>query len=188
MRKLKLSLLSVGVSTWLVILAGVRLRGVAFAENGTNLVSQTNTDQEADTDETDEAATATNGMPKQLLDILHPQSNTPPPAPAQAPSPQPSVPPPAVASPTPPPPQSPAVNRAPATISGTKSATTAVERSGPTGPVGSTQHRFRISRSADYRDPGLVLATDGPLDHFRAQPQRADQFPQSVQTHTGRGD
>ncbi|MGO9526144.1 MAG: type II secretion system secretin GspD, partial [Verrucomicrobiia bacterium] len=121
MRKLKLSLLSVAVSTWLAILTGVRLCSVAFAEGGTNMVSQTNTDQEADTDETDEAATATNGMPKQLLDILHPQSNTPPPAPTQAPSPQPSVPPPpAMAAPAPPPPQPPisptvaAVNRAPA--------------------------------------------------------------------------
>ncbi len=119
MRKLKLSLLSVAVSTWLAILTGVRLCSVAFAEGGTNMVSQTNTDQEADTDETDGPATATNGMPKQLLDILHPQSNTPPPAPTRAPSAQPAVPPPpAVAAPAPPPPpQSPtvaAVNRAPA--------------------------------------------------------------------------
>jgi len=103
-RKLKLSLLSVAVSAWLAILTGVRPRSVAYADDGANMVSQTNTDQEADTDETDEAATATNGMPKQLLNILHPQSNTPPPAPAEAPSPQRSVPPPpAVAAPAPPP-------------------------------------------------------------------------------------
>jgi general secretion pathway protein D len=104
-RKLKLSLLSVAVSTWLAILAGSRLRSVAYAADGTNTVSQTNTDQEADTDETDEATTATNGMPKELQDILHPPSNTPPPAVAQAPSPQPAgpPPPPAAVAPVPPP-------------------------------------------------------------------------------------
>jgi general secretion pathway protein D len=115
-RKLKLSLLSVAVSIWLAILMGIRPRGVAFAAEGTDTVSQTNTDQDAETDETNDAATATNGMPKELLDILHSQSNTPPPAQAQAPAPQRSVPPPppAVAVPAPPatatpPPQGPAV-------------------------------------------------------------------------------
>ncbi len=64
--------------------------------------------QEADTDETDEATTATNGLPKELQDILHPPSNTPPPAVAQAPSPQPSGPrPPAAVAPVPPPPRPP---------------------------------------------------------------------------------
>jgi general secretion pathway protein D len=104
-RKLKLSLLSVTVSAWLAILMCIRPRGVAYAADGTNTVSQTNTDQEADTDETDEATTATNGLPKQLMDVLHPQTNTPPPAPAQVPAQPPSgLPvPPAGATPPPPP-------------------------------------------------------------------------------------
>lgn len=101
MRKLKLHILAVAVSTWLIILTGVRLRGVVFAEEETNTVSQVNPDREADSDETDQAPT--NGLPKQLLDMLHPQSNTPPPA--QAPT---GASAPAVAAPTPPPAQPPA--------------------------------------------------------------------------------
>jgi len=124
-RKLRLSLLSVAVSTWLAILTGIWPYGVAYASDRTNTVSRANTDQEADTDETDEATTATNGLPKQLLDILHPQSNqparpavaapAPPPmqppqtrtvaavgkTPAQSAPPTPPPPPPALAAPTP---------------------------------------------------------------------------------------
>lgn len=101
MRKLRLSLLTVAVSTWLAILASSRLRGIAYADDKTNAVSQTNTDQESDTDETDDAATATNILPKELLGVLRPPSNTPP-APVPAPIPQPAVlpPPPAQAQAT----------------------------------------------------------------------------------------
>ncbi|MGA2603639.1 MAG: type II secretion system secretin GspD [Verrucomicrobiia bacterium] len=109
MRKLRLSLFIVVVSTWLAILTGTRPRGLAFAEDGTNTVSQTNTEQEVDTGETEEAATPTNALPKQPLDVLHPQSNVPPAAQRQASAQPPSVPPSptAAATPAPPPPHTP---------------------------------------------------------------------------------
>jgi general secretion pathway protein D len=89
-RKLRLSLLTVAVSTWLAILTGIRPRSVAYAEDRTNTVSQTDPNREADTDKTNKATTATNtnGLPKQLLDIPH----TPPPVVA-APAPPPARPP-----------------------------------------------------------------------------------------------
>ena len=75
MRKLRLSLLAVAVSTWLAILTGSRPRDIAFADEGTNTVSQTNTEQVVDPAESEEAATSTNVLPQQILDALHGQSN-----------------------------------------------------------------------------------------------------------------
>ncbi len=73
MRKLRLSLIAVAVSTWLAILTGRRPRGVAFADEGSNTVSQTNTEQVMDTSNSEEAATPTNVLPKEILDALHAQ-------------------------------------------------------------------------------------------------------------------
>ena len=73
MRKLRLSLIAVAVSTWLAILTGSRPRGVAFADEGSNTVSQTNTEQVMDTSNSEEAATPTNVLPKEILDALHAQ-------------------------------------------------------------------------------------------------------------------
>ncbi len=102
MRKLKLRILTVVFSVWLAILVGVRLRGIAFADDQATTPAPTNTDQEADSDESDQVPASTNALPKGLLDMLHPPLTPPPPAPAQTAVQPPSLPPPPpVAAPAP---------------------------------------------------------------------------------------
>jgi len=105
LRKLRLSLFVVAVATWLAVLTGTRLRGIAFADNETNMASQTNTEQEMDTGETEETETPAKAPPKQPADAVQSQSNTPAPAPPQASAQRASiVPPPTAATTQPPPP------------------------------------------------------------------------------------
>jgi general secretion pathway protein D len=138
-RKLKLHILAVAVSTWLIVVTGVRLRGVVFAEEETNTVSQINPEREADSDETDQAST--NALPKQLLDMLHSQSNTPPPA--QAPT---GALPPAVAAPASPPAGSPA---SPSIV---PSAKTPAQLTPPAQPPPAPT----VARPAQSSDPAVI--------------------------------
>ena len=103
MRDVRLSLWTAALSASVVLLMSFGLRDFARADGETNAAPDANAEQEtagtspstasaapSDVDQTNEESSATNNMPQEIMEILHPQPKTAAPAPPPAPQPQPS--------------------------------------------------------------------------------------------------
>jgi len=88
-RRLRLRLFAVALSTWLIILVTARMCSTVFAQGRADATSQGASDRDSDADATDpsDATTTTNNLPKELVNLLHPPPTPPQPVAVSAPTP-----------------------------------------------------------------------------------------------------